>query len=307
MKTGIFTELTPERVSQVLKALGLKLDPGQIRVEAREQRYVAFLPDQRLAWFAASEPGLTELARERRVLRLLAQRCEFQAPRLLHEATDGGFDLRAMVPGRSEPWQVYERVLADAALAGRIGEGIGRLLADQHAALTSAEAQWLPSLPDWPAKRDWIGERLPRVCDDAELIANAHELIAAYEALDIPDSERVLVHTDLGFHNLVIADDRVIGVFDYGGAAWADYHHDFRYLLFDQGREELLQAAAKVYTEMTGREVSLARAALYNAACAITFLACRDGYSALEKPCGRTLEQDLHWTRYALKRSKELT
>jgi hypothetical protein len=32
----------------------------------------------------------------------------------------------------------------------------------------------------------------------------------------------------------------VHGLFDYEGAAWADRHHDFRYLAFDLDRDELL-------------------------------------------------------------------
>jgi aminoglycoside phosphotransferase (APT) family kinase protein len=58
--------------------------------------------------------------------------------------------------------------------------------------------------------------------------------------------DRALVHGDLGLHNLALdpETDAVNGVFDYDGAAWADRHHDFRYLPFDVGREDMNPRAA---------------------------------------------------------------
>jgi hypothetical protein len=41
---------------------------------------------------------------------------------------------------------------------------------------------------------------------------------------------------------------------------------------------------------------------LYNAASAITFLAYRAGTAPDERSCGRTLAQDLAWTRQAVAR-----
>jgi len=98
----------------------------------------------------------------------------------------------------------------------------------------------------------------------------------------------------------------VRGLFDYNGAAWADRHHDFRYLLFDYERDEVLEAAVAAYEPSVGCAISRARVALYNAACAISFLAHRVGKSHEERCCGRTLTEDLGWTTHAIDRALAL-
>jgi hypothetical protein len=67
------------------------------------------------------------------------------------------------------------------------------------------------------------------------------------------------------------------GINGYGGAARADRHHDFRYLLFDVAREDILDAALTVCEPATGRTINRERIRLYNAACAISYLAFRSG------------------------------
>jgi len=96
------------------------------------------------------------------------------------------------------------------------------------------------------------------------------------------------------------AERRVNGIFDYDGAAWADRHHDFRYLLFDVSREDMLDAALAVYEPATGRKLDRGRIRLYNVACAISYLALRSGTRPEQKSCGRTLAEDLRWVRTAL-------
>jgi hypothetical protein len=74
----------------------------------------------------------------------------------------------------------------------------------------------------------------------------------------------------------------------------------FQYLLFDVGREDMLDAVLGIYEPAVGRSVERNRIRLYNAACAISFLAFRAGTAAEEKPCGRTLAEDILWVRAAL-------
>ena len=74
-----------------------------------------------------------------------------------------------------------------------------------------------------------------------------------------------------------IAPSGVNGVFDYDGAAWADRHHDFRYLLFDVGREDMLDAALRTYEPAVERSLDRNRIRLYNSACATGYLAFRAG------------------------------
>ena len=45
------------------------------------------------------------------------------------------------------------------------------------------------------------------------------------------------------------------------------------------------------------------RVLLYNAACALTFLAARVDTRPEERPCGRTLVEDLRWARIAVARA----
>jgi hypothetical protein len=66
-------------------------------------------------------------------------------------------------------------------------------------------------------------------------------------------------------------------IFDYDSAAWADRHHDFRYLVFDFGEDNLLEAALSVYEPTVGRTIDVMRVKLYNAVCALNFLAFRRG------------------------------
>jgi len=153
-----------------------------------------------------------------------------------------------------------------------------------------------------------VRQRLPRVADDLALVAKAGVVFAMYEAVKLPEADRVLVHADVGFHNLAIdaTSLAVRGLFDYDGAAWADRHHDFRYLLFDYDCDEVLEAAAAAYEPSVGCVISRARVALYNAACAISFLAHREGKLPEERCCGRTLTEDLRWTTHAIGRALAL-
>jgi len=124
----------------------------------------------------------------------------------------------------------------------------------------------------------------------------------------VDEGDRVLVHGDIGFHNIAVDPETcdVLGVFDYKDAAWADRHHDFRYLLLDVERDDMLEAALAVYQPAAGRTLSRARIALSNAASAASFLAFRDGVPPDQPSCGRTLEQDLMWTRSAIDRWSSL-
>src|SRR5882724_9813896 len=209
--------LTGETACAALRDAGIALAPAQLRIEAREDRCVATLPDGRLAWFPSNARGRERLARERRVLRLIVARCSFQVPRLLFES-EQGWDLRAPVPGLCDPWELHGRVVADVCLALRLGRAIGSLLVEQHTRILERDvAAWLPARPAWPEPGDWIRQRLPRVIDDRGLLAAIDDVLDAYERTEIAPDDRVLVHGDLGLHN-VATDPQTTdlrGVFDY--------------------------------------------------------------------------------------------
>jgi aminoglycoside phosphotransferase len=301
--------LTPEAACRQLTAeFGLKLRADQVSVERRDDRWLVRLPGRQLAWFAANAAARGRLAQERRVLRLLEARCTFAAPRVLHASDAAAVEVRSMVPGNEDVWAVYAALQRDPALAAALGGAVGAILAEQHTRIVAADvAGWLPRRTAWPEAVDWIAARLPTVVEDKALVTAALSLVERYERVVVAEADTALVHGDLGLHNIGIdlAAGAVHGVFDYEGAAWADRHHDFRYLVLDTDRDELFDAAAAVYERATQRPIERERVLLYNAACAVTFLADRAGTRPEERPCGRTLVEDLRWSRYAIARARQ--
>ena len=301
-----YAKLSAEMACELLAKAGVVLEPAGVRVEARDERWLVRLPAERVAWFAASDQGLERLETERRVLRLLAERCHFGTPRVLFAQPE--FDVRQMIAGGADPWQVYAEVRDRPEIARRIGTSVGELLAEQHCGIGFGDVgDWLPRRPAWPESREWVRQSLPAVVDDRELWARADAVMAAYEAHLASDADSVLVHTDVGLHNLAIdpGTRAVRGLFDYDGAAWADRHHDFRYLVFDWDRQDMLEAALTAYEPVAGYRIDRRRVLLYNAACAVGFLGFRAGRQPEERWCGRTLDEDLRWSRLAIARALE--
>ena len=230
---SVYAVLTPATACRALREAGFPHPAEALHIDAREERWAVSLPDGHIAWFPASEAGAARLAVERRVLGLLAKRCSFRVPEIPF-VSNSGFDVRRMVPGRRDPWGLYRRCQADRRLAQKIGRAIGQILVEQHTRIVRADAAgWLRQHVPWPETGAWIGERLPSVIDDRGLIRALADVIEEYEGMAVDAADRALVHGDLGLHNLALDQaDAVNGVFDYDGAAWADRHHDFRYLLF---------------------------------------------------------------------------
>jgi aminoglycoside phosphotransferase (APT) family kinase protein len=295
--------LTVEAACAALRKAGFDVGPADVAIDARDNCWTVSLPHDRLAWFPKGAAGERRLAREGRVLKLLEDRCSFQAPRILYQAAD--FDLRAIVAGRVEPWSLYSRIGSDAALARRHGRALGSVLAQQHTRISQADvAGWVDDQLAWPEPRDWIRERLPEVVGDSKLVARIDALLRRYESTAVDPGDRALVHGDFGLHNVVTdpSTDEFRGIFDYGDVAWTDRHHDFRYLVFDVEREGVLEGALETYEQATGRRLDRDRIAVYHAACAASFLAFRRGVAPHAISCGRTLAEDLGWIEAALRR-----
>jgi hypothetical protein len=298
----LFPELTSQAACEMLRGVGVTCVPGEVEVVARDERWAVLLSGQRIAWFPASESGRRRLEVERRVLSLLAKRCSFRVPQVLSMSARG-FDVRQMVPGQCDPWGLFRRCQADPGLTRRIGRQIGVLLAEQHSNIIAADvAGWLSERIAWPESGSWMRERLPRVVNDDALVNAMLEVIKRYEAVPVGTNDRVLIHGDVGLHNIALdpETDTINGIFDYDSAAWADRHHDFRYLLFDVEREDMLDAALEVYEPINGRRIDRERVRVYNAVCAVSYLALRGAIPADQKSCGRTLAEDIRWARVAL-------
>jgi hypothetical protein len=296
--------LSAKAASRALSEAGLHIAPEALRIERREDRWCVTLPGDRMAWFPANARGRERLEVERRVLGLLNARCGFATPRVLF-AGEGGWDLRALVPGKVDPWGYYQRLKTDPELGARIGRSVAAALAEQHGAITAEDvAGWLGGVANWPLPAVDLAHRLPRVVDDPDMLARIDRALRRYFDQPVAPADHALVHTDLGLHNMVFdpETDEVAGLFDYDSAAWADRCHDFRYLVFDAVSDVTLDAALEAYEAATGLALSRPRILLYNAACAIGHLAWRMGAAPEENVSGRTLAEDLNWTDWALKR-----
>jgi hypothetical protein len=112
----------------------------------------------------------------------------------------------------------------------------------------------------------------------------------------------VFVHSDVGLHNLGLDRETwaIHGIFDFDGAAIDDRHWDFRHLCWAPDDLATLARAMDAYAGATGANLDRDRILLYNAATAFTYLAYRRGVDPDVRWCGRTLAEDLEWTRWAL-------
>jgi aminoglycoside phosphotransferase (APT) family kinase protein len=138
---------------------------------------------------------------------------------------------------------------------------------------------------------------------DRALLTGADAVLKAYDDVRVREADCALVHTDVALHNLAFDPyDHVCGMYDYEEAAWADRHHDFRYLVIGPTHDTLLEIAISEYQARTGYTIERDRVMLYNAACALTYLAHRARTSPDERPCGRTLDEDLQWSTAAVER-----
>lgn len=289
-----------EEVTTALAKAGFPHDPRALQLHSREGRLAVRMPHDRMAWFPSNEEGRAVLTKERRILRLLETYCRFSTPRVLYEDA-AGWDLRALVPGAVHPSGLSERVMGDPAFAYEFGEDLGRMLAEQHTRVPPAElAGWLPTVPNWPRPDDL--PHLAEMIDDPPLLARIDQALRRREELTRALHDPVLVHTDVGLHNMAVdpVSYRVVGLFDYAGAVFGDRHHDFAYMVFPPARESMLEGALASYESATGIQIDRGRVRLLNAVAAIGFLAFRHGHLPEETWCGRTLAEDLAWTHAAL-------
>ena len=64
-------------VTAALASVGLAIDPAEITLLARDNRFAARLPGHRIAWFPTDPHGRQRLAREARALALIERHCSF--------------------------------------------------------------------------------------------------------------------------------------------------------------------------------------------------------------------------------------
>jgi aminoglycoside phosphotransferase (APT) family kinase protein len=199
---------------------------------------------------------------------------------------------------------LFERIIGDSAFTHAFGEDLGRMLAEQHTRIPPSElVGWLPTVPNWPRPEDL--PHLAEMIDDPRLLARIDQALARRADFARALQDPVLVHADVGLHNIAVdpVSYRVVGLFDYEGAAFGDRHQDFAYMVFSAAEEPMLEGARATYEWATGVNIDRDRVRFLNAIAAIGFLAFRHGHPPHEAWCGRTLAEDLAWTHDALERA----
>lgn len=291
-----YPELSAELIHTCLLEGKVNVTPEQIFFERRDGRWLVEWGRKQLAWCAANEDGTARLDVERKVLALLKNQVSFTVPEILYVAADATFDIRTRLEGIVAPDRVHEHLRNNPDVARRLGNWIGKALAELHTVIKSGTIPtWLPRKTCWPEPASWILERLPAVIGHDPLVTEIAALLDCYENLQISDDDLVLAHTDLGLHNLVLAADSFepCGLIDFEAAAYVDRHCDFRYLILDFADTTLLTSAWQTYEAVTGIPPILSRILLYNAASACCYLAYRAGIPPETRWCGRTLAEDL--------------
>ena len=300
-----YETLAPEQAATALQSADILVAPEQVRIVRRDDRWLVSWQDNKLAWFAATPEAQQRMQKERIILGLLSEYCTFQTPSMYYTDPQLDFDVRWRVRGSFDPVLAHDRLQARPDLAKTWGNWLGKALVELHSVpLDEAALSALPRKASWPESRSWIEERLPRVTDDKLLIEHILILIDRVEALDAYGQDQVLAHTDIGLHNVVFdpASLQPIGLIDFEAAAWVDRHYDFRYMILDYRTSFLLDAAMETYQAVSGIHLNRDRIYLFNAASACSFLANRADVDPDTLYYGRTLQEDLFWTRSALAR-----
>jgi aminoglycoside phosphotransferase (APT) family kinase protein len=269
--------ITPETVSSALQAIaGLEVSPGEVRLERRDWRWVASLPDHALAFIPDSIPAAERLAREGKLLQLLASRVSFGLPRIRYAGPN--LQVRIMIPGAQVGGEGRERAFADLPQGMRLAEDLGRALGELHGALSRMEAAEIGltdahPLPDGDA----LCARLEGKLSDPLFAAVFRGLLEVYRDTEPADTDIVPTHGDLWGGNMAIdpATGALNGLFDFDDAALADRHIDF--MFFHSFGDRFVRRALRSYTNQTGHDPSWRHTAIYHAVAAFAALADMDG------------------------------
>jgi len=222
--------VTPAQVRDLITATtGEHLALDQLVPQRRDWRWLVELPGDRILFIPTDTAGASRLANERRLLAALAPRIELAVPQVIG-AVDAALDLRTRVPGLSGA-PLFGRITQDPACAEPFGVDLARVLAGLHAAFSLAEVRDLVSPPradTYPLAEPALRAVVPSLPDELRALADA--ALDRYAAL--PPDDLVLVHNDVAIHNLAFdpVTLRVVGVFDFEGAACGGRHLDFKYV-----------------------------------------------------------------------------
>ncbi len=156
-------------------------------------------------------------------------------------AFDGHFAISTRVHGEplesvdAAAWRALVPSLATAMEAMRTldlasSRGFGQWGADGDAAAESWSAYLLGAGSDAPEKRThgWRSLLARSAVGEATFVRG----LSILQGLDIDDAPRSLVHADLINRNVLVADGRVAGIFDWGCSLYGDHLYELAWFEF---------------------------------------------------------------------------
>jgi aminoglycoside phosphotransferase len=267
--------VTPETVSAALKTVaGLAVPPERVKLEWRSWRWAAYLPEGMLAFIPDDEAAARRLAREGRLLQLLATRVSFGVPQVRYFDSALRLQIRSMVPGAQVGGEGREPAFGKLPQGLRLGDDLGRALGEMHGALTPAEAAELGFEYRWPLPEgEEIRRRLRGKISDPLVGATLSRLLEVYATKKSVSHDLVLTHGDVWGGNLAVDLDSgaLNGLFDFDDACLADRHFDLMYT--HSFGEEFRERAFTAYVRAAGTEISVQCTAMYHAISAFAALA----------------------------------
>ena len=223
-ETGVARSLREE--------FGINVAPERISLEWRSWRWLAHLPDDRVAYIAGTMDSAKRLAKENAVLNLLKDRVSFGIPFVEFSSSSDRLQVRRKIPG-IQVGGGPEKVFGNSKLGPRLASDLGRAFAELHQALgpDECEAMGIGQGSTLPLAHDLerrLSNKLPEP-DEADALSF---VLTRYRTLEIPKKDFVFTHGDPWGGNFAVDPETgaLNGLFDFEEMAIDDRNLDLRYL-----------------------------------------------------------------------------
>lgn len=266
--------VTEKSVARSLRTeFGVKIAPGRIRLEWRSWRWLAHLPDNRVAYIAETKNAAQRLAREHTVLDLLKVRVSFGIPVVEWAGIGGWLQVRTKIPG-IQVGGGPERQVGRSKIGPRLASDLGHAYAELHQSLTleECEALGIGIGGTLPAAIE-LEQRLPDRLIEREVADVLEIVLDRYARIEIPKSDLAFCHGDPWGGNFAVDPETgaLNGIFDFDEMAIDDRNLDLRYL--HSFGKVFKDRAIAAYAQSAERPPSAERISLYHWICALDALA----------------------------------